>query len=199
MTKKSARKKAGKKRSARPRRASSKFTVRQRRFIDEYAVDGNGAAAAIRAGYAANAAKQTASDLLTVPDVKAEIDRREKARSERVGFTADDALRCLIPLTEVNLQDFIVEDAHGNFRMAGLQDIKEMDRDTAAGLRELKETQKFDQFGNPIVEIDFKLHNPIPAITQAGKHKSVRAWTEQVEHTHSLRETMERIRGEGVR
>lgn len=56
---------------------------RQRRFAEEYAVDHNGAQAAIRAGYAPGRAKQTARDLLKRPDVTtliAELD--EKARVE---------------------------------------------------------------------------------------------------------------------
>ena len=46
---------------------------KQRRFIDEYMRDSNGAQAALRAGYSA----RSASKLLSVPLVRAEIDRRQ--------------------------------------------------------------------------------------------------------------------------
>lgn len=43
------------------------------RFVAEYRIDRNGAAAAIRAGYSKRRAKQTAHDLLECEDVKAAV------------------------------------------------------------------------------------------------------------------------------
>ena len=48
---------------------------RQLAFAREYAVDHNGAAAAVRAGYAQSRARITASELLRRPDVMAELAR----------------------------------------------------------------------------------------------------------------------------
>jgi len=48
---------------------------RQLAFAREYAVDRNGAAAAVRAGYAQSRARITASELLRRPDVMAELAR----------------------------------------------------------------------------------------------------------------------------
>jgi phage terminase small subunit len=41
------------------------LTAKQTRFIDEFLVDSNGAAAAVRAGYAPGSAKVAASRMLT--------------------------------------------------------------------------------------------------------------------------------------
>jgi phage terminase small subunit len=61
------------------------------RFVDEYCIDLNGTQAAIRAGYAANSAHVTASQLLTNPKVqnliaekKAEIAERNKESQDKV-------------------------------------------------------------------------------------------------------------------
>lgn len=48
---------------------------RQKAFALEYAVDGNGSAAAVRAGYSVTRSRQTASELLKRPDVVAELAR----------------------------------------------------------------------------------------------------------------------------
>ena len=48
---------------------------RQLAFVREYVVDGNGAQAAVRAGYSVGRARHTASELLRRPDVAAELAR----------------------------------------------------------------------------------------------------------------------------
>ncbi|MBK6335547.1 MAG: terminase small subunit [Betaproteobacteria bacterium] len=45
------------------------MTPRQHRFVSEYLVDRNGAAAAVRAGYSVRSAKQIAYQPLAKPDV----------------------------------------------------------------------------------------------------------------------------------
>jgi hypothetical protein len=47
------------------------------RFVQEYLVDRNGAAAAVRAGYAPKAARQQAHELLTRPDVAEAVRKGE--------------------------------------------------------------------------------------------------------------------------
>ena len=51
------------------------YTVnaRQTRFVQEYLIDRNGAAAAVRAGYSPRTARQIAYELLTVPDIAAAV------------------------------------------------------------------------------------------------------------------------------
>ena len=57
------------------------LNARQKRFAEEYSVDHNGAQAAIRAGYSARTAKQTASRMMANVAVKqlvAKIDRQKR-------------------------------------------------------------------------------------------------------------------------
>ncbi len=62
---------------------------KRRRFCEEYAVDLNGAQAAIRAGYAPGSAKVTASRLLTDANVRARVDRLIVEYRERVEVSVD--------------------------------------------------------------------------------------------------------------
>ena len=49
------------------------MTPRQRKFCDEYLISGNATDAAIKAGYSPKTAKQTGSENLAKPDLKAYI------------------------------------------------------------------------------------------------------------------------------
>ena len=51
------------------------LTPRQRRFCEEYLVDLNASAAARRAGYSADTARQIGAENLTKPDIQTEIQR----------------------------------------------------------------------------------------------------------------------------
>lgn len=53
------------------------MNVRHARFVQEYLVDRNGAAAAIRAGYSPRTARQIAYEILTRPDVAAAVGQGE--------------------------------------------------------------------------------------------------------------------------
>lgn len=53
--------------------SSDGLTPMQRRFVEEYAIDMNGAQAAIRAGYSRKTARTIASESLTRPTVRAAI------------------------------------------------------------------------------------------------------------------------------
>jgi phage terminase small subunit len=62
-----------------------KLTAKQLKFTREYAIDGNGAQAAIRAGYAPSSAVSAASRMLTIDKVQgsvAKFQARDRKRAE---------------------------------------------------------------------------------------------------------------------
>jgi phage terminase small subunit len=64
---------------------SDKLTAKQLKFTREYAVDGNGTQAAIRAGYAPSSAVSAASRMLTIDKVQgsvAKFQARDRKRAE---------------------------------------------------------------------------------------------------------------------
>lgn len=81
------------------------MTLKQRRFVDLYLGEarGNGAKAAVMAGYSEHTARQIARENLTKPDIRAEIDLR-------LAESAMEAAEVLARLTEIargTMEDFI--------------------------------------------------------------------------------------------
>lgn len=70
-----------------------KLTEKQKRFADEWLIDMNGTAAAIRAGYSVKSAEVTASKLLRNPKVRTYIDERMAEHSRRTGVTQERIIR----------------------------------------------------------------------------------------------------------
>jgi phage terminase small subunit len=75
-------------------------TAKQARFVDEYLVDGNGTAAAIRAGYGRAGARVAAHRALRNANVAALIAARQAADSQRLRVQRDDVLRGLLAAVE---------------------------------------------------------------------------------------------------
>jgi phage terminase small subunit len=73
------------------------LTAKQARFIDEFLVDSNGTAAAIRAGYAPGSAKVAASRMMSKDNpVRRAIHARQDADSERLGVFRDRVVNGLM-------------------------------------------------------------------------------------------------------
>lgn len=71
------------------------LTARQRKFCDEYLISGNATDAAIKAGYSPKTAKQTASENLAKPDLKAYIETElEKLHSSKIA-DAEEVMKYL--------------------------------------------------------------------------------------------------------
>jgi phage terminase small subunit len=65
------------------------MTPKQLAFAAHYALDHNGAAAGVRAGYARRSARQMASELLAKPDVRALVAEHEEAAAKRLAVTKE--------------------------------------------------------------------------------------------------------------
>jgi phage terminase small subunit len=74
---------------------------RRLRFIDEYLVDQNGAAAARRSGYAASCARQTAAELLSNPDIATAIQRKREQVARKLSVTHESVALGFVEAFEV--------------------------------------------------------------------------------------------------
>src|SRR4051812_19346770 len=83
------------------------LTRRQAAFVAEFLVDLNGAAAAVRAGYSPNAAKEQAARLLTNVNVKAAIAAATAERSDRTRLKADSVIEELRRIAFANIADYV--------------------------------------------------------------------------------------------
>ncbi len=68
-------------------RTEKRLGEKQKRFVREWLVDMNGTRAAIRAGYSAKSAANTASRLMKDPDVQAYRNELLKAKFDELGIT----------------------------------------------------------------------------------------------------------------
>ena len=78
------------------RKDSSALTPKQRRWIDEYLIDFNGAAAAVRAGYSPKSARAIAHENLTKPNILAVIQARQAAMARELQITRQGVIQGLL-------------------------------------------------------------------------------------------------------
>jgi len=77
------------------------LTARQARFIDEYLVDANGRAAAMRAGYSSAGAKMAAHRALSNVTISGAIEARQRQDATRLGMDRDRVLAGLLGAVEM--------------------------------------------------------------------------------------------------
>jgi phage terminase small subunit len=79
------------------------FTVKQRRFIEEFCVDGNRTKAAIRAGYSPESAYSIGSENLKKPEIKAAVD----ARMLELSLPAQQVIKRISDNARTRLNDYL--------------------------------------------------------------------------------------------
>ena len=77
---------------------NAKLTPKQQRFVEEYLIDLNATAAAIRAGYSPRTARAIACENLAKPDIQGAIAKAKRERSEATKIDAEWVLRELVKL-----------------------------------------------------------------------------------------------------
>lgn len=81
-----------------------KLTEKQKRFIDEYLIDLNATAAAIRAGYSEKTANEIGSQNLVKLSIQKAIAERLKERQQRTEITQDFVLTNLKEIVQRSMQ-----------------------------------------------------------------------------------------------
>ncbi len=154
------------------------LTDRQRVFCEEYLVDLNGYAAAVRAGYSQKTARQMASQNLEHPAVTAYLAQLMKERSERTQITADRVI------TEVARLGF--SDLRKLFGKNGeLLPIQQWPDDVAAAVSSVEVDELFEGFGENRVQVGYtkkvKLWDKGKALEMLGRH--LKLFVDRMEHT----------------
>lgn len=92
------------------------LTDKQVKFIDEYMIDMNGAAAYLRAGYSCSeaTARANASRLLANANISAEIDKRQQKLQEETGISVQWVLNNLKYVAERCMAPEPLADKDGN-------------------------------------------------------------------------------------
>jgi phage terminase small subunit len=137
----------------------NKLTDKQRAFIAEYLIDLNGTQAAIRAGYSKDTARQIATENLSKPYIRQEIDRHIASRV----MTANEVLLRLTEQARGSIEDFF-DMATWNFDKA-----KAAESGRLHVIKEFKRTvTKFNDVETETVE--FKLYDAQAALEKLGKY-----------------------------
>ena len=74
----------------------SQLSPKQLRWIDEYLIDFNGAAAAVRAGYSAKSARSIAHENQTKPDILAVLQARQAELAKELQITRQGVIQGLL-------------------------------------------------------------------------------------------------------
>ena len=77
------------------------LTSKQLRWIDEYLIDFNGAAAAVRAGYSLKSARSIAHETTTKPYIHAVLQARQAAMAKELQITRQGVIRGLLDAVEM--------------------------------------------------------------------------------------------------
>lgn len=159
----------------------SKLTPKQAQFIAEYLIDLNASAAARRAGYSERTAKQAGTENLAKPAIAAAIAAAQAERAQRTQIDADWVLRRLAELASADLADIMNGDG-------SLKPVAEWPEIWRKGLVAGVEVyEEFAGIGDDRRQVGWtkkvKIADRIKTLEMIGRHVTVGAFREKVEHT----------------
>ena len=138
------------------------LTLKQAAFVEEYAIDLNASAAALRAGYSAKTAGSIGFELLQKPEIAQAIAKRQAKRLERVEVSADRIIAQLAAIAFADPRKLFRDDG-------SLKPLDEMDDGIRAALV-VEVTQGFDQDGNPVQTRKTKMACKLVALDKLCRH-----------------------------
>lgn len=154
-----------------------KLTGRQRKFVEEYLVDMNATAAAVRAGYSPRTAKQMAHENLTKPDLRRVVDEALAVRAKRNEVKADHVVRELAMIAFSDIRELF--DDKG--RLLPIHEVPESARRAVASVdvEEIYEGRGSERAAvGRMVKIRF--WDKLRALELLGKHLGL--FVDRVEH-----------------
>lgn len=146
------------------------LTDKQRRFVEEYAIDFNATQAAIRAGYSKNSAGAIGRENLQKPTVRAAISEMLAERSEQAEVTAAEVRRQLVRIGFADMRDLFTWDEE----RACYVPSENLTDDQAAAISAVKAdtTHYTDKDGNreTKIKLELKTESKVRALELLGKH-----------------------------
>ncbi len=152
---------------------NGRLNPKQGFFVDEYLVDFDARAAAMRAGYSPRSAHVQASELLNLPKIQLAIQRALRARQARTQITQDRVLEELALLAFSSVDHYEV-DAVGRVAVR-----PEAPVGAIRAISSIKHTIRTDGDGNVTRDIEFRLWDKPGPLKLAGQH--VGLFTKKIE------------------
>uniref|UniRef100_I2PXJ5 Phage terminase, small subunit n=1 Tax=Desulfovibrio sp. U5L TaxID=596152 RepID=I2PXJ5_9BACT len=138
-----------------------RLTDRQRRFVEEYLVDLNPGAAAIRAGYGEKSAGAVGRRLRNLPPVRAAVEAAMARRGQRLRITQDRVVAELARIAFADIRDFVAWDEAG----VTLRASRELGPEQTACVAEIVESA-----GKTGKGLRIKLHGKTQALAALSRH-----------------------------
>lgn len=155
----------------------SKLTTRERRFVCEYLIDGNGARAARVAGYSPRTARVIASQNLSKLNIRTAVEAGLHALAVRCEVSAEKVMRELAAIAFSNYLHYeVAEDST-------LVVAEGAPPEAALAIARTKHKRRAKEDGTFVIESEFTLWDKIAALTLLGKR--LKLWTERVEVENS--------------
>lgn len=145
------------------------LTAKQARFVEEFLVDANATQAAIRAGYSARTARQTAAENLSKPDIQAALQEGIAARSQRTLTHADQVVRELGMLAFSDVGD-VLDFTGRDVRLRPANEIPEHARRAISSIKVRRYTEGQGDAAREVEVTEFKLWPKVRALEQLGRH-----------------------------
>jgi phage terminase small subunit len=167
------------------------LSIKERVFVREYLKDENGTRSVIAAGWAPKSAAVTASKLLKLPKIQAELAKVSDKVCDDLEVSVGEIVRELRRMAFVNPKKFFEDDG-------SVKQISEMDDATAACIAGIEVTELFE--GKDVPDgpqqktvygllKKFKFADKIRACELLGRYKKM--YTEKVEHSGTV--TLEQL------
>lgn len=145
------------------------LNAKQIRFCEEYVIDFNATAAAIRAGYSKKTARVIGSENLTKPDIKKKVEELREDLRNKSALTADMVITELRHLGFWNIQDFIEKENV-------ITDLTSLSRQKTIPISGIKIKESFTKVGDVItkeVTTELKITDKRAALVDLGRHLGV--------------------------
>jgi len=148
------------------------ITDRMKKFVDEYLVDFNATAAAIRAGYSESTANEQGSQLLARPDIRELVAEGQKAIAERTQTFQDNAVDELKIVGFSDLADFLTVKENG---IVEQKPFNELTKEQTKCIKKIKQVVRSSHSADGTLlhqtaTLEIELHDKLKALELLGRH-----------------------------
>ena len=151
----------------------AKLTPKQQRFVDEYLIDLNATQAAIRSGYSEKTARDIGCENLAKPNIAKAIEEAQNKRQEQTQIDAAYVLKRLVEIDQMDVLD-IMDD---QMKIRPVNEWPKVWRQYVVNLENLELSDGEGCFKK------IKWPDKVKNLELLGKHVSVGAFKDKIEHT----------------
>lgn len=152
------------------------LNAKQLRFVEEYLVDFNGTAAAIRAGYSQRTARAIAAENLTKPDIALAVKAKVATLSQEAGITANRVLQEVVRMAWLDVGQAYNTDG-------ALKPLHDMPEDVRRAIMSVESEEQYEGEGDARKLVGYvrkvKFHDKLRGNELLGKY--LKLFTEKIE------------------